>query len=142
MSNHSLKLDSGKRFTIVINKLDLVEHRELSVSNLGVLDIEATVIEISAKTKMGIEKLRKHFIDVSGYTPSNTDNFSVRARHIDALEITNTHLVNAKELSESVNVELVAEELRLCQKALGSITGEFTSDDLLGEIFASFCIGK
>ena len=142
MSNHALKLDSGKRFTIVINKLDLVENRELSVSNLEVLDIEATVIEISAKTKMGIEKLRKRFIDVSGYTPSNTDNFSVRARHIEALEITNTHLVNAKELSESVNVELVAEELRLCQKALGSITGEFTSDDLLGEIFASFCIGK
>ena len=63
-------------------------------------------------------------------------------RTISVLEITNTHLVNAKELFESVNVELVAEELRLCQKALGIITGEFTSDDLLGEIFASFCIGK
>jgi len=122
--------------------LDLVDKRELSVSNLEILDIKATVIGISAKTKVGIEKLRKHFLDVSGYTPLNTDNFSARARHIEALEIANSHLVNAKELSESVNIELVAEELRLSQQALGSITGEFTSDDLLGEIFASFCIGK
>jgi len=142
LSAHALKLDPGNRFTIVINKLDLVDKRELSVSNLEILDIKATVIGISAKTKVGIEKLRKHFLDVSGYTPLNTDNFSARARHIEALEIANSHLVNAKELSESVNIELVAEELRLSQQALGSITGEFTSDDLLGEIFASFCIGK
>ena len=50
--------------------------------------------------------------------------------------------MKAKELSSTVNIELIAEELRLTQQSLGVITGEFTSDDLLGEIFASFCIGK
>ena len=60
----------------------------------------------------------------------------------DALKIANAHLVNATELSKSISIELIAEELRLTQQSLGIITGEFTSDDLLGEIFAAFCIGK
>ena len=142
MKSHSLKLDSSNRFTIVINKLDLVEKLEFSMTNLQISGFEVPIIGISAKTKKGIEKIKQHFLDVSGYSPSSLGNFSARARHIDALKIANAHLENAKELSKSINIELIAEELRLTQQSLGIITGEFTSDDLLGEIFASFCIGK
>ena len=142
MKSHSLKLDSSNRFTIVINKLDLVEKLEFSMTNLQISGFEVPIIGISAKTKKGIEKIKQHFLDVSGYSPSSLGNFSARARHIDALKIANAHLENAKALSKSINIELIAEELRLTQQSLGIITGEFTSDDLLGEIFASFCIGK
>ena len=142
MKNHSLKLDSNNRCTIVINKLDLAEKLELSMTNLQISGFGVPVIGISAKTKKGIEKIKQHFLDVSGYTPSNQGNFSARERHIDALKIADAHLMKAKELSSTVNIELIAEELRLTQQSLGVITGEFTSDDLLGEIFASFCIGK
>ena len=142
LNDLSLKIDAKNRCTVIINKIDLIETGTFTTNNLEILDIEVPVIPISAKTKKGIEKVRQHFLDVSGYTPLGTDNFSSRSRHIEALETAKSHLASAEELCPSVSTELVAEELRLSQQALGSITGEFTSDDLLGEIFASFCIGK
>ena len=72
-----------------------------------------------------------------------TGNYSARIRHKEALEKTRTHVLAAlTKASDHLHLELVAEDLRLAQKALGIITGELTSDDLLGEIFSSFCVGK
>ena len=70
--------------------------------------------------------------------------FIARERHVQALKAVQSNLMAAKQLlaAQSQSLDLLAEELRLAQNALGSITGEFTADDLLGEIFSRFCIGK
>ena len=74
---------------------------------------------------------------------SNTEgNFMARRRHLDALETAKTAFTTALNHAHNYQNELLAEELRLAQQALGEITGEFTADDLLGQIFSSFCIGK
>jgi tRNA modification GTPase len=78
-----------------------------------------------------------------GASVAQEGSYSARQRHIDALNRVARHLQDGRtQLLESQAGELLAEELRLAQKALGEITGEVTPDDLLGEIFASFCIGK
>lgn len=78
-----------------------------------------------------------------GYEQSNEGRFMARRRHIDALENADQHLQSARyNLIELQAGELLAEELRMTQDFLNEITGEFTSDDLLGKIFSSFCIGK
>jgi tRNA modification GTPase len=77
-----------------------------------------------------------------GYSDSTTGSFSSRRRHLAALEQAGHNLENAKQQLLDGAGELLAEELRLAQQHLGEITGAFTSDDLLGEIFAGFCIGK
>lgn len=78
-----------------------------------------------------------------GYEQSNEGRFMARRRHIDALENADQHLQNGRyNLIELKAGELLAEELRMAQQQLNEITGEFTSDDLLGRIFSSFCIGK
>ena len=142
-SKFSLKSDFKNKFTVINNKLDKIENSNYSVSVLPVWDTPVTVIGVSAITGEGLELVQSHLIDVSGYIPSRSGNFSARTRHINALEIANFHLNNAKNQSNNeCNSELIAEELRLTQRALGTITGQFSSDDLLGEIFASFCIGK
>jgi tRNA modification GTPase len=78
-----------------------------------------------------------------GFQPVGEGTFIARRRHLDAIRRAQEHLVRGKaQLKESRAGELLAEELRLAQQALGEITGAFTSDDLLGRIFSSFCIGK
>ena len=78
-----------------------------------------------------------------GYQQKTEGQFIARRRHLDAIDTAEEHLMNAdKYLHELKAGELLAEELRLAQLALSSITGEFSSDDLLGRIFADFCIGK
>ena len=142
-SNFSLNLTYGKKLTIVVNKLDLIENCENFMKKIQAVDVKTPIIGVSAKTEEGLENLRDNFLEVSGHLHFNEDNFSARTRHISALEVAKTHLVNALKLAEeSTDLELIAEELRLSQLMMGSITGELTSDDLLGEIFASFCIGK
>ena len=139
----SLKLNSGKNLTIVINKLDLIENYGFFEEELQAVDIEIPVIGISARTEEGLDNLRENFFKVSDHLHFTEDNFSARTRHISALEAAETHLKKAQKLAEeSIDLELIAEELRLSQLAMGSITGELTSDDLLGEIFGSFCVGK
>jgi len=87
--------------------------------------------------------LRDHLRKVAGYTANAEGLFMARRRHLDALQLARTHLRDAADqLGKNAAPELVAEHLRLAQHALSAITGEFTSDDLLGEIFSSFCIGK
>ena len=142
-SNFSLNLTSGKKLTIVINKLDLIDDCENFLNKLQAVEAKTPVIGVSAKTEEGLENLRENFMKVSDHLHFSENNFSARTRHISALEAAKTHLTNAQKLAkESLDLELIAEELRLSQLKMGTITGELTSDDLLGEIFESFCIGK
>ncbi len=99
-----------------------------------------THIYLSAKTGAGVDLLKTQLLKLAGYQASGEGVFMARARHLEALTQVHQHLQTASAQMNSA--ELVAEELRLAQEALGSITGEFTPDDLLGEIFSKFCIGK
>jgi len=100
-------------------------------------------ITLSAKTGAGLDILKTHLKQCMGYEQSNEGRFMARRRHIDALENADQHLQSARyNLIELKAGELLAEELRYTQEQLNEITGEFTSDDLLGKIFSSFCIGK
>ena len=90
-----------------------------------------------------MDRLRARIRDAVGATDQAEGSFSARQRHIDALKRADTHLAAGHEAMKSIQAgELLAEELRLAQQALGEITGEMLPDDLLGEIFSSFCIGK
>jgi len=95
---------------------------------------------ISALTGEGLEPLRQWLLQTAGWQPQGEGVFMARARHLAALEEAALHLAVAG--SKTSQFELMAEELRLAQRALGRITGEFGADDLLGEIFSRFCIGK
>ena len=97
-------------------------------------------IWLSAKTGAGIELLRGKLLEAAGWQAAGEGAFMARARHLDALGRAAGHLAAARE--SAAQLELFAEELRLAQAALSEITGEFTADDLLGEIFSTFCIGK
>ena len=102
-------------------------------------DDDGPVIALSAKTGDGVELLRQALLQVAGWHPAE-DVFIARERHLRALSATREHIAAAR--SQLPQLELFAEELRLAQLALASITGEFSADDLLGEIFGRFCIGK
>ena len=97
---------------------------------------------ISAQNGDGLDVLRKHLKECMGYQTAGEGTFSARRRHLDAIERARGHVDTALAQLAARRAELAAEELRQAQQALGEITGEFTSDDLLGRIFSSFCIGK
>jgi tRNA modification GTPase len=103
-----------------------------------------TSIAISAKTGQGIEALRQKLLDIAGWQSAPEGVFIARERHVQALKAVQGHLQRAAQhlAAKAQSLDLLAEELRLAQNALGSITGEFSADDLLGEIFSRFCIGK
>lgn len=99
---------------------------------------------ISARTGEGLDVLRQRLLDIAGWSPGAESPWLARERHVRALEAAGQHLAIARthsELDDQV-LDLFAEELRLAHEELGAITGQFSSDDLLGEIFSSFCIGK
>ncbi|MDF0379038.1 tRNA uridine-5-carboxymethylaminomethyl(34) synthesis GTPase MnmE [Methylophilus sp. YYY-1] len=129
------KLPSQVKKVWVHNKIDV--SRE--TSRTDVIDHEQHVF-LSAKTGLGIPLLQKTLLEMIGYQPGGEGLFMARARHLQALQAVSEHLSHA--VSQMHAAELIAEELRCAQEALGSITGEFTPDDLLGEIFSRFCIGK
>jgi tRNA modification GTPase len=131
-------MPAGVPVVLVMNKIDLLgiaPHLETNAT--------CTRIFLSAQTGAGIELLKDHLKTSAGYRDAGSGALSARRRHLDALR-------RARELVESAAdtmrraraIELIAEDLRLAQRNLSEITGEFTSDDLLGEIFGSFCIGK
>jgi tRNA modification GTPase len=121
--------------TRVYNKIDLVTSRPSLVDD--------DVIALSAQTGAGIAELREHLRKAMGFQESSLSTFSARRRHLDALQRAQTNVQTARDLLLQRRAgELMAEELRQAQDHLSEITGEFTSDDLLGKIFSSFCIGK
>lgn len=124
--------------TRVFNKIDL------SGAAAELLEDEQGIkLHMSAKTGDGIDLLRDHLKNRVGYQGSTDGVFMARRRHLDALERTRTHIeTGMQQLHTQHAGELLAEELRLAQQALGEITGEVSSDELLGRIFTSFCIGK
>jgi tRNA modification GTPase len=124
--------------SIILNKIDLAGLAA------GVDDLASPPrISLSAKTGEGLDFLRAHLKAQAGYRGGDAGALSARRRHLDALARARASVVQAAEaLSNSRAFELFAEDLRRAQLALGEITGEFSSDDLLGEIFSSFCIGK
>ena len=90
-----------------------------------------------------MDALRSHLKDVMGFDAAGEGGFIARRRHIDALKRAQVALENGyQQLVLTAAGELLAEDLRTAQKSLGEITGDFSADDLLGEIFGSFCIGK
>jgi len=123
--------------TIIRNKCDLIGQ------NADINTGEYCLINVSAKRGMGIDLLRQHLKDSMGFNSSGEGGFTARRRHLTALDHANDSLLcGAAQLNSYGAGELLAEDLRQCQQYLSEITGEFTPDDLLGEIFSNFCIGK
>lgn len=125
----------------VYNKIDLLPGAPTTPDNNG----NGLSIYLSAKSGVGVPLLRTKLLETIGWHSSNSGEglFVARQRHLQALTKAKDFLGNAKILaSKETSLELLAEELTLSQSALASITGEFSADDLLGEIFSKFCIGK
>jgi tRNA modification GTPase len=117
------------------NKIDLSKEKPVILEK-----DDTTHIYLSAKSGVGLDLLKTQLLKVAGFQANGEGVFMARARHLQALSKVEQHLLTA---SQQINfAELVAEELKMAQEALSTITGEFTPDDLLGEIFSKFCIGK
>ncbi|TRW48744.1 tRNA uridine-5-carboxymethylaminomethyl(34) synthesis GTPase MnmE [Aliidiomarina halalkaliphila] len=132
------RLPAHLPFTVIRNKIDQTQETKGFHEHQGI-----PVVALSASTGAGIESLREHLKACMGFNNNMEGGFMARRRHLDAIERAKAHLLSGKEqLEHYMAGELLAEELRLTQHHLNEITGEFTSDDLLGKIFGSFCIGK
>ena len=130
-------LPANVPITWIFNKVDLAA-RDASAQAT-----QPPRLYLSAATGAGLDLLRDHLKDCVGYQSTDGGTLSARRRHVEALHLAQRHLQEAHtQLTERRAGELMAEELRLAQQALAEITGEFSSDDLLGRIFSSFCIGK
>jgi tRNA modification GTPase len=131
------ELPAGVPVVLVRNKIDLTD------AAAGQHPGEDDVIYVSAKTGAGVDALARRIRQLAGYRDLGQGAFTARRRHIDALKRAYGHFESGREALETARAgELLAEELRLSQIALGEITGAVSSDDLLGKIFADFCIGK
>ena len=127
----------SKPIIAIRNKIDLLNAR------VEIRQFEGqTEISLSAKTGDGMELLRQELSDFAGYNAESDSTFIARKRHVVAIESTLESINRATEQLEVGASELVAEDLRQAGMSLGMITGEFSSEDLLSEIFSSFCIGK
>ena len=132
------RLPGGVPLTLVFNKCDVAPGLVLGAEANG-----PPRFMISALTGAGLPELRAHLAACMGYRSVEGGAISARARHLESLAQARKHTAQARRLLEEQRAgELVAEELRAAQQALNGITGEFTSEDLLGRIFAGFCIGK
>ena len=130
-------------YTLVRNKIDLTDRAPgLAQKNIADPIASGAEIAISAKRGTGLDALRHHLQACMGFQGAGAGTFSARRRHLEAIQRARLSMEAALRQLENKHGELAAEELRLAQRTLSEITGEFTSDDLLGRIFASFCIGK
>jgi len=124
--------------TIIFNKID-ISNKKASIDKQE----NQAKIYLSVKENVGLELLLSHLKNVIGYSGESEDVFIARRRHIDALQQAKSFIENGiAELRKNHAGELLAEDLRQAQKELNLITGEFDNEDLLGEIFSNFCIGK
>jgi tRNA modification GTPase len=131
------ELPTGLAYTLIFNKVDITGE------NPGPVAGQENAMRISAKTGAGMDELRAHLQRKLGYQPAAEGSVTARRRHLESLKRARTHFDLACEVLEQTAAgELMAEELLQVQNALAEITGQFSSDDLLGEIFSSFCIGK
>ena len=122
-------LPAGVPVTLVMNKCDLAGQG-------------GAHLRISAATGAGVDALRAHLAAATGHTEAAGGSFSARARHVEALERAQQQLAAARAQLAKKQGELAAFELRGAQASLGEVLGDVTSDELLGRIFSSFCIGK
>ena len=124
--------------TVVHNKCDLSDAEPTVINNP-----DGVAVHLSAKTGAGMDLLKQHLKTCMGYADSGEGQFSARRRHLQSLVHAQEHLLNGEQqLLQAGAGELLAEDLRYCQNSLGEITGTVSSDELLGEIFSNFCIGK
>jgi tRNA modification GTPase len=135
-----LKVSKNIPVVQIWNKLDALDAQ----GTLPESTLDGNSIAISAKTGQGIDALRQKLLDIAGWQSAPEGVFIARERHVQALKAVQMHLAAAADhlAAKAQSLDLLAEELRLAQNALGRITGEFSADDLLGEIFSRFCIGK
>ena len=128
------QLPAGVSVVHVFNKADLP----------GVPAAPAGALTLSARTGLGLDSLRRALLQQAGWQAAPEGLFIARTRHVQALHRTQQHLQRAQQHAalRDAALDLLAEELRLAHRALGEITGEFSNEDLLGEIFSRFCIGK
>jgi len=127
------------KMIVVRNKVDLADNKnELLEKNKY-----STEVFLSAKTGEGVDALIQQLKTIMGLSETSEDSYMARTRHLNALLRTQEFLTKAVQSAEDkISLELLAEDLRMAQESLGTITGSFVADDLLGEIFSSFCIGK
>ncbi|MDA0119962.1 tRNA uridine-5-carboxymethylaminomethyl(34) synthesis GTPase MnmE [Vibrio sp. T11.5] len=132
------RLPNNIGMTVIRNKVDQTDEI------LGICHVnDPTLIRLSARTGQGVESLRTHLKECMGFAGGHEGGFMARRRHLEALEKAAQHLdIGQQQLEGYMAGEILAEELRIAQQHLNEITGEFSSDDLLGRIFSSFCIGK
>ncbi|MFI4914785.1 MAG: tRNA uridine-5-carboxymethylaminomethyl(34) synthesis GTPase MnmE [Steroidobacterales bacterium] len=148
--------------TLLFNKADLVSGKKADLIGGGADSVADSLarqertaaaglavdgaplrLTLSAKTGAGVDRLRQHLKTCVGFQDAASGLLSARARHVEALQQVRRHVDSAgAALAQRRGAELIAEDLRLAQRVLGEITGEYTTEDLLGRIFASFCIGK
>ena len=127
------------KVTLIYNKVDVTG----DAVAVETADDGSVVLHLSARQGDGIDLLREHLKACMGFEQTGESLFSARRRHLEALEEAATYLQHGfDQLTLMGAGELLAEDLRMAQQALGKITGEFSADDLLGRIFSSFCIGK
>ena len=128
---------AGPEVTIVYNKMDLLE------KGCELQNIDNKHLSISAKNGTGLLALKEHLKSCVGFQTVGDGSFMARRRHLEALHAALNHTLQGEQQLDDFSAgELLAEELRQAQQQLAQITGEFSADDLLGKIFASFCIGK
>lgn len=132
------KISDTLPILIIRNKIDLIGEKPTTTK----MD-KHTCIHVSAKHADGIDLLKKQLKQFAGYNDHGEGSFVARRRHLSAIDKTLQHLNHGlTQLTQHRAGELLAEDLRHAQNALGEITGQFSADDLLGKIFSSFCIGK
>lgn len=138
LSAYNIEIPENALLTTVNNKIDLTE-KNPSINTTN----DHTIIALSAKNQLGLDLLTAHIKEYFGLNTTTENNFTARRRHLDCIErALDSLLAGSKQLESHQAGELLAEDLRQAQNALGEITGKMIADDLLGEIFSSFCIGK
>jgi tRNA modification GTPase len=141
------ELPPGVPVLHVFNKADLTDLTDAVEQADAAASAQATAperIALSARTGLGLDALRQALLRQAGWQAAPEGLYIARARHVQALQRTRGHVLQALEhaAQRDTALDLLAEELRLAHRALGEITGEFSNEDLLGEIFSRFCIGK